>query len=177
MRGIAKVSLAVLMLFALVVMANGMAFAEEPDNVNVLIEEQVHQTYKEYHYPQGNRMFYLPRWHEVKFDVHNGKFFLVKYLPHHNRYLESSAEEDFKATVFFYSPMGELFGQRRITNLEKNRYHSVPHNDRSPHYERLIVKIQNNQNFNKDFKFYVLDPVDPVMGTPMKNATFRVIFE
>lgn len=176
MKGTIKTLLMVTVLVALVLMMAQVVRAEEPENTNALVEERVYQNYNEYQYPAGNRMFYLPRWHEVKFDIHNGKFFQIKSYPHHQKDLPGIEELEFDATVYFYTPAGDLFGVRRIQKLDRNRYHSIPHSDRSPNYQRLIVKIQNNQDYNKDFLFKVLDPVDPVRGTPMKNANFRVIF-
>jgi len=177
MKETAKKTLVVVILLATIFVAASATFAEEPENVNQLIEDRVYQVYNEYQYPSGSRMFYLPRWHEVKFDIHNGKFFEVKYFSHHHQDLpDVKEEESFDCNVYFYTPTGKLFGVRRIKMLDKNRYHSIPHDDRSPNYERLIVKVQNNTDFNKDFIFKVLDPVDAVKGTPIKNATFRVIF-
>ncbi len=168
--------IALILLVAVAFLMTGIARAEEPSSVGSVIEEKVYQTYNEYVYPTGNRMFYLPRWHEVKFDCHNGKFFQLKYYSYHMRELpEINEEGTFDCKVYFYTPTGQLFGIRRVKDLDKNRYISIPHNDRSPNYERLIVRIENNTDLNKDFNFKVIDPVDPVMGTPMKRANFRVI--
>lgn len=171
-----KVATMTILMLLFAFLANA-AFAETPARMSNIIEEKVYQTYNEYQYPSGSRMFYLPRWHEVKFDIHNGKFFQIRTYPHYGGDVPDVKEEaNFDCKVFFYTPTGQLFGIRRIKLLDKNRYHSIPHNDRSPNYERLIVKVQNNVDFNKDFAFKVLDPIDPVRGTPMKHATFRVIF-
>ena len=173
---IIKTAFVVMVLVGMLLVMNSAVWAEDPDHTNVLIEVQPFNSYNEYHYPSGGRLFYLPRWHEVKFDVHNGKFFMIAHYPHHDRHLPQDRELELDCKVFFYTPNGKLFGVRRIKNLDKNRYHSIPHNDRSPNYDRLIVKVQNNCDTNKDVKLRILDPIDPVRGTPMKHATFRVIF-
>jgi len=163
-------------LVALSFIMAGVARAEEPTAVNSIIEDKVYQTYNEYNYPAGNRMFYLPRWHEVKFDIHNGKFFQIKYFSHHTRDIpEFSEESAFDCKVYFYTPTGDLFAIRRLKTLDKNRFISIPHNDRSPNYERLIIRIENNTDYNKDILFKVIDPVEPVRGTPIKHANFHVI--
>lgn len=155
----------------------GAVWAEEPVSTSSLVDEgQIFGAYNEYQYPSGNRMFYLPRRHEVKFDIHNGAYFMIRYWPTFYQTIPTSEElwsSDYK--VFFYTPTGKLFGIRRIKNLDYDRYHSIPHNDRSPNYERLIVKVQNNTEYNKDFLLKVLDPVDPVKGTPIKGTKYRVI--
>lgn len=169
-------ALVVVVAFIMITAMTAVARAEEPTDVNSVVEDRIYNTYNEYSYPTGNTMFYLPRRHEVKFDIHNGKFFQVFYLPQHNNtittYKELSAVE---YKVFFFTPVGKLFGIRKVSFLDYNRYHSIPHDDRSPNYERLIVKIQNNTEFNKNFCFKVLDPVEPVKGTPIKGTKYRVI--
>ncbi len=176
MRGV-KTLLVVMVLFAMVFSLCAVARAEEPDHTNVLIETQPIETYNEYHYPSGGRLFYLPRYHEVKFDVHNGKFFMIRHFTHHDRFVPIDRELEFDCKVFFYTPNGKLFGVRRVRGLDQNRYISIPHNERSTNYDRIIVKIQNVTDTNKDILFKVLDPVDPVVGTPIKHTTFRVIFQ
>ena len=179
MRGFKNLLMPVLIFafaFVMVTALSGIARAEEPVNVNSLVEERVYSTYNEYHYPSGNTMFYLPRRHEVKFDIHNGKFFQIGFVPHvYNTITTEKELGNVEYKVFFYTPVGKLFGIRKIRFLDYNRYHSVPHNDRSPNYERLIVKVQNNTEYNKDFMFKILDPVEPVRGTPIKGAKYRVI--
>lgn len=165
--------------FAFVLVAGMMstACAEEPTESTKIIDYgKFYQTYNEYHYPKGGRMFYLPRYHEVKFDVHNGKFFTLAYWPYRYLNITTPAElNNVNYKVFYYTPTGKLFGIRRIRYLDYNRYHSIPHNDRSPNYERLILRIQNNTPYNKDFMVKILDPVDPVKGTPIKGSKYRII--
>jgi len=180
MRNIKGILMPTLVFVMALVLFAGMvsnAYAEEPTESSQLIDQgKVYQTYNEYHYPKGGRMFYLPRYHEVKFDIHNGKFFNLAYWPF--RYMNITTYSELNAVnykVFFYTPTGKLFGIRRISYLDYNRYHSIPHNDRSTNYERLIVKIQNETPYNKDFMVKILDPVDPVKGTPIKGAKYRII--
>lgn len=180
MRGLKGVLVPLMILVAAFVFIAALtepASAEEPAVVNSFFDEgKQFGTYNEYHYPSGNRMFYLPRRHEVKFDIHNGKFFQIRYWPHHYNTITGATEEaDSDYKVYFYTPTGQLFAIRRIKFLDYGRYHSIPHNDRSSNYERLIIKIQNNTEYNKDFVFKVLDPVDPVQGTPIKGAQYRMI--
>jgi hypothetical protein len=177
MKGIIKVSLVLAVLVSMMFVMTQVARAEEPARVNSVIGERIYQTYAEYHYPTGGRMFYLPRFHEVKFDVHNGKFFEVFYVPHYGGGIPQEHEEKtFDLRVSFYTPDGELFAVRRLGALDKNRFTTIPHNECSPVYDRLIVKLENRTNSNKDVMFKVLDPVNPVLGTPIKNANFRVLF-
>lgn len=176
MKRIVKTALAVVLLVGMLLAVQGIARAEEPDHTNTLIESAPFNSYNEYRYPSGTRLFYLPRYHEVKFDIHNGKFFQIHHFPHTDRYLPQNRELELDCKVFFYTPNGKLFGVRRVRNLDKNRYLSIPHNDRSPNFDRLIVKVQNNVDTNKDIKFMVLDPVESVRGTPIKHTNYRVIF-
>jgi hypothetical protein len=177
MKGIFKASLVVAVLVSMLLIMTSVARAEEPARVNSLIEDRIVQTYAEYHYPAGGRMFYLPRQHEVKFDVHNGKFFEVGYLPHYGGGVPMEVEEkNFNLRVSFYTPDGVLFGVSTLGALDKNRFMSIPHNECSPLYDRLIVKVQNRTRHNKDVMFKVLDPVNPVLGTPIKNGRFRTLF-
>jgi L-rhamnose mutarotase len=174
--GILTVALMFAAAFMMFVAMSGTAQAEEPTYVNSLYDDKLYETYNEYHYPSGNRMFFLARRHEVKFDIHNGKFFQIGFWPSYHATVSGASEvqcSDY--SVYFYTPTGKLFGIRRIKNLEYNRYHSIPHDDRSLNYDRLIVKVQNNTEYNKDFVFKVMDPVDAIKGTPIKGANFRVI--
>jgi hypothetical protein len=177
MKGVMKVTVAVIMLVAMMFVMTSVTRAEEPASVNSVIDDRIQQTYAEYQYPTGGRMFNMPRWHEVRFDVHNGKFFQIYHLPFYGEGTPLEQEEKyFSMRVSFYTPDGQLFAVRDLRWLDKNRYISIPHNPCSPLVDRLIVNIQNRTNFNKDISFRVLDPVNPVLGTPMVDGRYRVLF-
>lgn len=162
---------------ALLILATaGGAYSEEPSETQRLLDEKEINALNEYHYPAGNRTFYLPRYHEVKFDVHNGKYFLVRHIHYQGADISDIKElQDNHYTVYFYTPLGKLFAIRRINSLDLNRYHSIPHDARTPNYSRLIVKVQNNTDYNKDISFRVMETINPVKGTPIKGATYRMI--
>jgi hypothetical protein len=46
----------------------------------------------------------------------------------------------------------------------------VPHTNNTLLYDTIKVKIQNYSGHNKDFKFIIYDPKDPVKGTPIPPA-------
>jgi hypothetical protein len=130
-------------------------------------EERLYHTpvdtlrYNVYTYPTGESYFYLPHEFEKKFDCKNGKFFMIKYDEFH-------CHPGLNLEVYFYTPNNTLFGKVRVQQAYK--MFCVPHTNNTLLYDTIKVKIQNYSGHNKDFKFQIYDPKDPVKGTPIPPA-------
>ena len=145
--------------------------AEEPSDVFSVYSDRELSKYDIYSYPTGIKQFYLPRNHEVKFDIHNGKFFKIEYWTFIH---VVTRETDLDLNVDFYEPTGKFIATVRIFELTQNKAISIPHNANSVNYDRLVVIVKNRSNSqNKDFKFVVMDPVDPVKGVPIRKVNFK----
>jgi hypothetical protein len=157
MRG-SVLAITVLLVAALTVLLIGKVIAQE---------EQLYHTpvdtlrYNVYTYPTGESYFYLPHEFEKKFDCQNGKFFMIKYDEFH-------CDPNLNLEVYFYTPNNTLFGKVRVRQSYK--MFCVPHTNNTLLYDTIKVKIQNYSGHNKDFKFMIYDPKDPVKGTPIPPA-------
>lgn len=117
--------------------------------------------YTVYSYPAGESYFYLPSNYQVKFDAHNGKFFMIKYD-------EWVCDGFLRLEILFYTPNDELFG--RVFVEKAYIGHCIPHKhnpDNTLKYDSIKIKIVNHSGHNKDFKFIIYDPTNPVKGHPV----------
>jgi hypothetical protein len=132
-------------------------------------------TYNVYMYPNLNQGFYLPDNYETRFDIHNGKFWMLEYhefqaedrAPFFDAIqIQTPKAVELRCTIAFYTPRGELIkdtGDR----IRPNWFYTTPMNRTSLEYDRLEVRIRNHSHFNRDLRFVVMDPVDAVRGTPV----------
>lgn len=153
------------------------ARAEENLGDHDVITELGHYKYTTFLYPNLSQAFYLPPKYETRFDIHNGKFWKVEYYEwigeERSPLLtgirqEPNRDVHLRFDLAFYTPRGELI--QRLNLFRPNWWYSLPHNKVSLEYDRLQVRIRNHTVGNRDFRFVVLDPVDPVKGTPIPPA-------
>jgi len=139
--------------FVLFLAGNGVAQEEKlfPTPVDTV-------RYNVYHYPTGESYFYLPHEFETKFDSNNGKFFMIQYD-------EFMCDPRLNIEIYFYTPNNSLFGKVRVRQAYK--MFCIPHTNNTLLYDSIKVKIRNYSGHNKDFKFVIYDPKDPVKGTPI----------
>jgi len=143
---------------AFVMVLTGQAFAQDEKLFHTPVDTIRYNTYI---YPTGESYFYLPHEFETKFDSNNGKFFMVKYD-------EFMCDPRLNLEVYFYTPNNVLFGKVRVQQAYKS--FCVPHTNNTLLYDNIKVKIRNYSGHNKDFKFVIYDPKEPVKGVPIPPA-------
>lgn len=143
-----------LVMAAFVVFLTGRGFAQEEKLFHSPVDTH---RYNVYHYPTGNSYFYLPNEFETKFDSNNGKFFMIQYD-------EFLCAPGINLEIYFYTPNNVLFGKVRVRQSYK--VFCVPHVNNTLLYDSIKIKIKNYSGHNKDFKFVIYDPKDPVKGVP-----------
>lgn len=150
------------------------AHAEENLGEHNIITDIGNYKYVTYLYPNLNQAFYLPKQYETRFDIHNSKFWKIEYYEVYGEgrsYMVPAIDMNspqyvtLRFDVSFYTPRGELI--HTYNQLRPNWWYAVPHNTTSLEYDRLQVRIRNRTRESRDFRFLVLDPVDPVKGTPI----------
>lgn len=167
--------LAIMLLLAgLAIFPTDQAKAEENLGEHSFVTEIGGYKYGTYLYPNLNQAFWLPNNFETRFDIHNGKFFKIEYLewigPERSLVTPGIRQEplrciDLKMTLEFFNPRGERIAPP-WDYVRPNWWHAIPHGQTSLEYDRLQVRLRNHSLASRDLRFVVLDPVDPVKGTP-----------
>lgn len=157
-----------------VMMVRCPAGAEENLGEHNVVTDYGNYKYVTYLYPNLNQAFYLPKDYEVRFDVHNCKFYKLEYYEHVGDSRDEikygiEAQAPLYVTlnfdISFYTPRGELIQTHK--QIMPNWWFCVPHNSTSLEYDRMQIRIRNHTKYVRDFRFIVMDPVDPVKGTPI----------
>ncbi|MDQ7822956.1 MAG: hypothetical protein RDV48_09205 [Candidatus Eremiobacteraeota bacterium] len=151
-------AIALLAVCAFIVMFAGQAWAQDEKLFHTPADTH---RYNVYHYPTGQSYFYLPHEFETKFDSNNGKFFQIEYN-------EFFCDPLINLEIYFYTPNNTLFGKVRVRQAYKS--FCVPHTNNTLLYDNIKVKIRNYSGHNKDFKFVIFDPKEPVKGVPIPPA-------
>jgi hypothetical protein len=172
--------LLVLLVLGVGFLAPGPASAEDDLGVVSSVTELGPYRYHKYVYPSKVTAFFMYPQSYVTFDIRNGKYWMLETTynffrpaPRNEwRALLTFGHEFFTPEmldVTFFTPDMKELGHVNRANI--NRIYSVPRDGND--YETIVVRMVCRAQDNWDVKFYLWDPVDPVIAEPIPAETFR----